>query len=39
LLGLDSLIGVTKDNILGNISLYSAPPIGCPEIVVPLIPF
>jgi hypothetical protein len=38
MLRLDSLIGVTKDNILDNISLYSVPPIGCLEIMVHLIP-
>jgi hypothetical protein len=38
MLGLDSLIGVTKSNILSNISLHSIPPIGCLEIMVLLIP-
>jgi hypothetical protein len=38
MLSLDSLIGVTKGNILGNISLYSIPPIGYFEIMVHLIP-
>jgi hypothetical protein len=38
MLGLDSMIGVAKSNILGNIYLYSVPPIGCHEIVVHLIP-
>jgi hypothetical protein len=36
---LDSLISVTKSNILDNISLHSIPPIGCLEIVIHLIPF
>jgi hypothetical protein len=34
MLGLDSLTGVTKDNI----SLHSIPPIGCLEIMIHLIP-
>jgi hypothetical protein len=38
MLGLDFLTGITKGNILGNISLNSITPIGCLEIVVPLIP-
>jgi hypothetical protein len=39
MLDLDSLIGVTKGNILGNISLHPIPPIGCLEIMVHLIPY
>jgi hypothetical protein len=38
MLGLDSLIGVAKGNILSNVSLYSVPLIGCLEIIVHLIP-
>jgi hypothetical protein len=38
MLNLDSLTGVTKGNILGNISLHSIPPIGFLEIMVHLIP-
>jgi hypothetical protein len=38
MLGLDSLTGVAKGNILGNISLHSVAPIGCLEISVHLIP-
>jgi hypothetical protein len=38
MLSLDSLTGVTKGNILDNISLHSIPPIGFLEIVVHLIP-
>jgi hypothetical protein len=37
MLGLDSLTGVAKGNILGNISLHSVPPIGCLEIMIHLI--
>jgi hypothetical protein len=36
--GLDSLIGVTKSNILSNITLHSIPPIGYLESMVHLIP-
>jgi hypothetical protein len=39
MLDLDSLTGVTKGNILGNISLHSVPPIGFLEVLVHLIPF
>jgi hypothetical protein len=35
---LDSLTSVAKSNILGNISLYSIPPISGLEIMVHLIP-
>jgi hypothetical protein len=35
---LDSLISVTKSNILGNVSLHSVPPIRGLEIMVHLIP-
>jgi hypothetical protein len=35
---LDSLISVSKSNILGNVSLHSIPPIGGLEIMVHLIP-
>jgi hypothetical protein len=38
MLGLDSLIGVTKGNILSNFSDHPVPPIGCLEILVHLIP-
>jgi hypothetical protein len=38
MLGLDSLIGVAKGNILGNISLHTIPPISGLEIVIHLIP-
>jgi hypothetical protein len=38
MLGLDSLTGVTKGNILGNISLHSIPPMSCLEILIHLIP-
>jgi hypothetical protein len=38
LIGLDFLIGITKGNILGNISLNSVPPVGCLEIMVHPIP-
>jgi hypothetical protein len=38
MLGLDSLTGVTKGNILGNISLHSISPISCLEILIHLIP-
>jgi hypothetical protein len=38
MLDLDSLTGVIKGNILGNISLHSIPTISCLEIVVHLIP-
>jgi hypothetical protein len=38
MLGLDSLTGVAKGNIFCNISLHSVPPVGCLEILVPLIP-
>jgi hypothetical protein len=38
MLGLDSLIGAAKGNILGNVSLHSLPPIGCLVIMVHLIP-
>jgi hypothetical protein len=38
MLGLDSLTDFTKGNILGNISLHFISPIGCLEIMVPLIP-
>jgi hypothetical protein len=38
MLGFDSLSGVTKSNLLGNVSLHSVPPIGCLEILVHLIP-
>jgi hypothetical protein len=38
MLGLDSLTGVAKGNILGNISIHSIPPIGCLEIMEQLIP-
>jgi hypothetical protein len=38
MLGLDSLTGVVKGNILGNISLHSIPPISCLEIMVHCIP-
>jgi hypothetical protein len=37
MLGLDSLTGVVKGNILGNISLRSILPIGYLEIMVHLI--
>jgi hypothetical protein len=38
MLGLDSLIGVTKSNILNNIPLHSIPPISGLEIMIHLIP-
>jgi hypothetical protein len=38
MLGLDSLTGVAKSDILDNTSLHSVPPIGCLEIMVRLIP-
>jgi hypothetical protein len=38
MLGLDSLTGVAKSNIVGNITLHSIPPIGCLEVLVHLIP-
>jgi hypothetical protein len=38
MLGLDSLTGVAKGNILSNISLHSIAPIGYLEIMVHLIP-
>jgi hypothetical protein len=38
MLSLHSLIGVTKGNILKNISLHSIPPIGCLVVTVYLIP-
>jgi hypothetical protein len=38
MLSLDSLTGIAKGNILGNISLHSIPLIGCLEIMVHLIP-
>jgi hypothetical protein len=38
MLGLDSLIGVAKSNILGNIPLHTVPPISGLEIMVHLIP-
>jgi hypothetical protein len=38
MLDLDSLTGVTKGNILDNISFHSIPPIGCLEIMLHLIP-
>jgi hypothetical protein len=38
MLGLDSLTGVVKGNILTNISLHSIPLIDCLEIMVHLIP-
>jgi hypothetical protein len=38
MLRLDSLTGVTKSNILDNISLHPIPPISCLEITVPIIP-
>jgi hypothetical protein len=38
MLGLDSLTGVAKSNIIGNISLHSIPPISCLEIMVHIIP-
>jgi hypothetical protein len=38
MLGIDSMIGAAKGNILGIISLHSIPPIGCLEIIVHLIP-
>jgi hypothetical protein len=38
LLSLDSLTGVAKGNILGNISLHSISPLSCLEILVHLIP-
>jgi hypothetical protein len=38
MLGLDSLIGVTKFNMLGNVSLHSVPPIDFLQIMVHLIP-
>jgi hypothetical protein len=38
MLDFDSLTGVAKGNILGNISLYPIPPVGCLEIMVQLIP-
>jgi hypothetical protein len=38
MLDLNSLTGVTKGNILGNISLHYVPLIGCFEILIHLIP-
>jgi hypothetical protein len=38
MLDLDSLRGVAKSNILGNIPLHNIPPISCLEITVHLIP-
>jgi hypothetical protein len=38
MLGLDFFTGVTKSNILNNISPHSIPPIGCLEVLVQLIP-
>jgi hypothetical protein len=38
MLGIDSLIGIAKGNIFGNISLHSVPPRGCLEIMIHLIP-
>jgi hypothetical protein len=38
MLGFDSLSGVAKSNLLGNVSLHSTPPIGCLEVMVHLIP-
>jgi uncharacterized membrane protein len=38
MLGLDSLTGVAKSNILDNIPLHSVPPISCLKIMVHLIP-
>jgi hypothetical protein len=37
MLDIESLTGVVKSNILGNISLHSIPSIGCLEIMVHLI--
>jgi hypothetical protein len=39
MLGFDSLISVTKGNILGNVSLHTIPLISGLEIMVHLIPF
>jgi hypothetical protein len=38
MLGFDSLTGVAKGNILGNVSLHTVPPISGLEIMVHLIP-
>jgi hypothetical protein len=38
MLSLDSLIGIAKGDILGNIPLHSIPPISGLEIMVHLIP-
>jgi hypothetical protein len=38
MLGFDSLIGVSKSNILGNVLLHTIPPISCLDIMVHLIP-
>jgi hypothetical protein len=38
MLGLVSLTGIAKGNILDNISLHSVPSVGCLEIMVHLIP-
>jgi hypothetical protein len=38
MLGLDSITGVTKGNILDNVSFHSVPPIGCLVTKVHLIP-
>jgi hypothetical protein len=38
MLSLDSLIGLANGNILGDISLFSVPPISCFEIIVHPIP-
>jgi hypothetical protein len=38
MLGFDSLTGVAKSNILGDISLHTIPPISGLEIMVDLIP-
>jgi hypothetical protein len=38
MLGFDSLTSVTKDNILGNVSLHTVPPISDLEIMVHFIP-
>jgi hypothetical protein len=38
MLGFDLLTSVTKDNILGNVSFHTVPPISGLEIMVHLIP-
>jgi hypothetical protein len=39
MLGFDSLTCVAKGNILGNVSLYTVPPISGLEILVHLTPY